>query len=55
MALVIVGIIVAILIVMIIEKAENYLNPVPRMNNADKRFIFIDKVKTRKMYEAIKR
>ena len=42
-------------VAIILEAVKNKLNPVPLMNNDDKRFIFINNVKTRKMYEGNKR
>lgn len=54
-----VGISVALLIVLmgmvILDVVINKLNPTPRMSNDDIRFIFIDNVKTREMFECIKR
>lgn len=39
----------------ILDVIINKLNPIPRMSNEDNRFIFVDNVKTRKMFECIKR
>ncbi len=53
------GISVIVLIVLmgvvILDVIVNKLNPMPRMSNDDIRFIFVDNVKTRKMFECIKR
>lgn len=38
-----------------LEKIRNKRNPLPLMSNDDKRFIEAKNVKTRKMYECIKR
>lgn len=49
-------ILVAIFVVItILEEIRNKRNPLPLMSNDDKRFIDIKNVKTRKMYECIKR
>ncbi len=42
-------------VVTILEEIRNKRNPVPLMSNDDKRFIEVKNVKTRKMYECIKR
>lgn len=48
-------IVMALMSVVILDVVINKLNPVPRMSNDDIRFIFVDNVKTRKMFECIKR
>ncbi len=54
-----VGISVIVLIllmgVVVLDVIINKLNPIPRMSNDDIRFIFVNNVKTRKMFECIKR
>lgn len=49
------GIIALVLFPVIMEAIARKKNPTPRMNNADKRFIEIANVKTREMFECIKR
>lgn len=49
------AIIVLILFPVVMEAIARKKNPTPRMNNADKRFIEITNIKTRKMFECIKR
>jgi len=44
-----------LMIAVILDVIVNKLNPTPRMNNEDIRFIFVNNVKTRKMFECIKR
>lgn len=39
----------------IMESIGRKKNPMPKMNNADKRFIEITNTKTREMFECIKR
>lgn len=48
-------VIVLILFPVVLEAVERKKNPTPRMNNADKRFIDITNIKTREMFECIKR
>ena len=48
-------VIVLILFPVIMEAIARKKNPTPRMNNADKRFIEITNIKTRRMFECIKR
>lgn len=48
-------VIVLILFPVILEAIARKKNPIPRMNNADKRFIEITNTKTREMFECIKR
>lgn len=48
-------IIVLMLFPVVLETIARIKNPTPRMNNADKRFIEIENVKTRDMFEYIKR
>lgn len=49
------AVIVLILFPVILEAIARKKNPMPRMNNADKRFIEITNTKTREMFECIKR
>lgn len=56
MAVVLVGIaLLVFVIVVVLDVIRNKRNPTPLMCNDDKRFIFVNNVKTRKMYEGIKR
>ncbi len=48
-------VLVVLMGVVILDVIVNKLNPMPRMSNDDIRFIFVDNVKTRKMFECIKR
>lgn len=46
---------VVFVIVVIADIEKNRRNPSPLMSNGDKRFFFVNNVKTRNMYECIKR
>lgn len=46
---------VAFFLPMILEARARCLNPTPKMNNEDKRFMHINKIKTRDMFDCIKR
>lgn len=48
-------VIVLTLFPVVMEAIARKKNPIPRMNNADKRFIEITNTKTREMFECIKR
>lgn len=48
-------VIVLILFPVVMEAVARKRNPIPRMSNADKRFIDITNIKTREMFECIKR
>lgn len=52
---VMVGVVVLLVVAVTLEEVRNKLNPRPLMSNDDKRFIEVENVKTRKMYECIKR
>lgn len=49
------GLMVLFVVIVTLEAVRNRRNPLPLMSNDDKRFIEIENVKTRKMYECIKR
>ena len=51
----IVALVLLFVVVSILEEIRNRRNPLPLMSNDDKRFVDINNVKTRKMYECIKR
>lgn len=49
------GFIALLMMAVIVDVVVNKLNPTPRMSNEDRRFIFVDNIKTRDMFECIKR
>lgn len=49
------GLVILLAIVVSLEVIRNKRNPLPLMSNDDKRFVEVENVKTRKMYECIKR
>lgn len=49
------AVIVLTLFPVVMEAIARKKNPIPKMNNADKRFIEITNIKTRRMFECIKR
>lgn len=49
------GLVLFLVITVSLEAVRNKRNPLPLMSNDDKRFVEIENVKTRKMYECIKR
>lgn len=53
-----IGVFVTMILMMggvILDVIVNKLNPTPRMSNDDVRFIFVNNIKTRDMFECIKR